>query len=176
MEQSRLQFTEWWLQTEFRLRRGGTSLMNTHLKSTTCKPRLQRRGINQLLLQSPQTRSPQSFSEDLLIHHLLQLITIARLLFRILERPKFQQLCDIIQLAPAKIKLPSARSIRRKMKAVPINDETEIEWSDEHEIEMLCDSQNTLQPEEPQGNNDDELNRYLAKGEPLPFHAETSSN
>ncbi|KAJ5472073.1 hypothetical protein N7539_008642 [Penicillium diatomitis] len=29
---------------------------------------------------------------------------------------------------------------------------------------MLCDSQNTLQPEEPQGNNDDELDRYLAKG------------
>ncbi|KAJ5419478.1 uncharacterized protein N7487_003028 [Penicillium crustosum] len=35
---------------------------------------------------------------------------------------------------------------------------------------MLCDSQNALQPEEPQGNNDDELNRYLAKGSlpPLP--------
>lgn len=101
MEQSRLQFTEWWLQTEFgvkkdakasigwdnkkrssvwdefdqvahektgepkiickrchtilthpQLRRGGTSPMNTHLKSTTCKPGLQRRGIDQLLLQS----------------------------------------------------------------------------------------------------------------------------
>lgn len=41
------------------------------------------------------------------------------------------------------------------------------------EIEMLCDSQNALQPEEPQGNNDDELNRYLAKGKPLPMHKET---
>ena len=44
------------------------------------------------------------------------------------------------------------------------------------EIEMLCDSQNTLQPEEPQGNNDDELDRYLAKGKPLPIHKETSSS
>ena len=101
--------------THPQLRRGGTSPMNTHLKSTTCKPGLQRRGIDQLLLQSPQTRSPQSFSEDLLIHHLLQLITIARLPFRILKRPEFQQLCDVIQLAPSKIKLPSARSIRRRL-------------------------------------------------------------
>lgn len=44
------------------------------------------------------------------------------------------------------------------------------------EIEMHCDSQNTHQPEEPQGNNDDELDRYLAKGEPLPIHKEASSN
>ena len=34
------------------------------------------------------------------------------------------------------------------------------------EIEMFCDSQNTLQPEEPQENNNDELDRYLAKDKP----------
>jgi ribosomal protein S15P/S13E len=44
------------------------------------------------------------------------------------------------------------------------------------EIEMLCDSQNILQPEEPQGNNDDKLDRYLAKGKLLPLYKESSSS
>ncbi|KAJ5316471.1 hypothetical protein N7476_006778, partial [Penicillium atrosanguineum] len=51
----------------------------------------------------------------LALSSLQRLISITRLPFHILERPKLQELCDVIQLASSKIKLPSPRSIRRQL-------------------------------------------------------------
>ncbi|KAJ5117352.1 hypothetical protein N7448_010984 [Penicillium atrosanguineum] len=96
-------------------RRGGTSPMRTHLKGGTCRPSLPKRGIDQLMQSSPQPVSNRGFSQEVLSQKLLQLISIARLPFRILERPELQELCDVIQLASSKIKLPSPRSIRRQL-------------------------------------------------------------
>ncbi|KAJ5749520.1 hypothetical protein N7533_004858 [Penicillium manginii] len=160
--QTRKDFTEWWLQTEYstrkdiettihwdhkkrasvwdhfeqvahkrtgepkvmckrclttlthpNIRRGGTSPMNTHLKGNTCHPK---HGIGKLLAKQSQTSRATltTFSEETLAQKVLSLILVARLPFRILDRPEFQELADLIAVAPSRVKLPS-RTISRQL-------------------------------------------------------------
>lgn len=53
----------------------------------------------------------------MLAQKILSLILVARLPFRILDRPEFQELANILTLAPSQVKLPSSRTISRQLHA-----------------------------------------------------------
>ncbi|CAP79339.1 Pc17g00520 [Penicillium rubens Wisconsin 54-1255] len=106
-------------------RRKGSSPMKGHLASEVCHYKRSKASdtpkTNDILrsltttiaITKPQSSAKRTFSQELLLEKLLTFITCAQVPFRIIERPGFMDLMDVIQVAQSEIDLPSARTARR---------------------------------------------------------------
>ncbi|KAJ5807732.1 hypothetical protein N7474_009001 [Penicillium riverlandense] len=122
MEVSRKQFVDWWLTTDFGLRKELQTTIRWDGKKKsdiwerfdqvahqkTCEPKV-------MSLVVPHAPPNKIFSQNVFEEKLLEFITSAPLLFRIIEQTQFKDLLDMVQSASSRLNIPSARSIRRRL-------------------------------------------------------------
>ncbi|KAJ5300184.1 hypothetical protein N7508_007427 [Penicillium antarcticum] len=108
-----------------RFRRAGSSPMNAHIKAGSCTRKPVQK-IDQMLKQMPTFPQNPSFSQERLAKAILDFISTAHLPFRIIEHTQFKDLVEVIQQAPSKVNIPSARSMRRYLGSTVKSSQKEI--------------------------------------------------
>ncbi|KAJ5300123.1 hypothetical protein N7508_007366 [Penicillium antarcticum] len=108
-----------------RFRRAGSSPMNAHIKAGSCTRKPVQK-IDQMLKQMPTFPQNPSFSQERLAKAILDFISTAHLPFRIIEHTQFKDLVEVIQQAPSKVNIPSARSMRRYLDSTVKSSQKEI--------------------------------------------------
>lgn len=112
-------------------KRHGTSAMGKHQRSKSC--RKGRKMFHQALVSSSlQKAIPSSgsrrFTASQLEERLLRTIACLRLPFQTVENPEFQALLKFIHLGPGELEMPSAKTLRRRLReAVKTQQELQLQ-------------------------------------------------
>ena len=100
----------------------GTSAMGRHQKSSSCQKGKKRATQQTLIQDSIQTASVATvttgspFTKEQLEEQLLKTITGLRLPFQVVEDVAFQQLLNLVHSGSPRLELPSAKTLRRRLR------------------------------------------------------------